>query len=53
MIKLQYTPPPAPDSPDADTPNDSSQDYVSTDFYLQYSLRNRKFPPYSTNATKK
>ena len=43
---------PAPDTPDADTPNAAAQYSGSTDSSSPYSLRNRKFAPYSTNTMK-
>ena len=41
----------APVAPDADTPDADAQDAWSTDPNSPYSLRNRKFPPYSINTT--
>ena len=54
MIKLQPTPPTPPDldTSGADTPNSPAQYDGSTNSYLPYSLRNRKFSPYSTNTMK-
>ena len=43
---------PVSDVPDVDTPNASIQDAGSTDSCLPYSLRTRKFTPYSTNTMK-
>ena len=43
---------PAPDAPDIDSPNSSTQYAVSVDSYLPYSLRNWKFPPYSISTMK-
>ena len=52
MIKLYSTPSPVPNAPNDDTSNTSSQDAGSTNSYLPYSFRNRKFPPYSTTTMK-
>ena len=43
---------PAPNAPGDDTPNISYQDDGSIDSNYPYSLRNRKFAPYSTNTIK-
>ena len=42
----------SPDTPGADNCNASAQDAGSTDSNSPYSLRNRKFAPYSTNTMK-
>ena len=48
---------PTPDAPVSDTPNAYAQDVGCTDSNYSYSLRNRKFVPYSattmTNQKKK
>ena len=43
---------PAPDAPYSDNPNYAAQDYVSTNSNSPYSLRKRKFAPYSINTMK-
>ena len=46
------TPPPSPNTADADIPNASAQYSGSAHSYLLYSLRNRKLTPYSTTTMK-
>ena len=53
IIKLQLTPPPSPNTPEAYTPNASAQYSGSTNSYLQHSLGNQKFAPYSATTMEK
>ena len=39
-------------NPNNNNPNDFAQDASSTNSYLPYLLRNRKFAPYFTNTMK-
>ena len=43
---------PDPDKTDADTPDATAKDSGSSDYNSQYSLRNHKLDPYSTNTKK-
>ena len=43
---------PAPNAPNSDNPDAVAQYYGSADSNSPYSLRNLKFPPYSTNTMK-